>query len=218
MCMGNQTISANSNAFTDCGNYALYVNNDIVEKFVAWSPWKKFANVLPLQCAQPTISWENNSFVFQTETNLKHAETFSESFVYSINVLDATREVETDEATVPMSCSYAVQVYSKIPGSKSANSEVRTAQLSWVNREYAMEKDLTGIEDAPLRPVLINSKHGAISVNGLDEGEIVRFYSIDGRFLGTSRVLNGAAQFQSTPGQVVIARFGDQSLRVHVNP
>ena len=73
-----------------------------------------------------------------------------------------------------------------------------------------------GIEAIHKPNLHIQSVGGIVNIAGIEGVGKVEFYSLDGKALGTSFAINGNVSFASTPGTVVIARIGRESIKIAV--
>ena len=65
-----------------------------------------------------------------------------------------------------------------------------------------------------MRGIAIQSDGGFITISGLDNNETVSFYAIDGKNLGFSTAIKGTTFFTAKSGSVVIAKFGNESIKI----
>ena len=63
---------------------------------------------------------------------------------------------------------------------------------------------------------MIQSSGGFIGISGLNNNESVSFYGIDGKNLGSAKAIDGALSFAAKPGAIVIAKIGNESIKVYV--
>ena len=73
-----------------------------------------------------------------------------------------------------------------------------------------------GIEAIHKPNLHIQSVGGIVNIAGIEGVGKVEFYSLNGKALGKSFVINGNVSFASTPGTVVIARIGRESIKIAV--
>ena len=67
-----------------------------------------------------------------------------------------------------------------------------------------------------IRWIMVASAHdGIICLSGLDNGEVVKFYATDGKYLGSSVAANGAASY-AVNESLVIAKVGKDSMKIAV--
>ena len=65
------------------------------------------------------------------------------------------------------------------------------------------------------RGVVAFAHDGIITLSGLDNDEVVKFYAADGKYLGSSVAANGAASF-AVNESLVIAKVGKDSIKIAV--
>ena len=94
------------------------------------------------------------------------------------------------------------------------NSDVATAKLYWLTSSGS--HDETNINNVSMRGIAIQSDGGFITISGLDNNETVSFYATDGKNLGFSTAINGTTFFTAQTGSVVIAKFGNESIKILV--
>lgn len=73
-----------------------------------------------------------------------------------------------------------------------------------------------GIEAIHKPNLVIQSVGGIVNIAGIEGVGKVEFYSLNGKALGKSFVINGNVSFASTPGTVVIARIGREFIKIAV--
>ena len=94
------------------------------------------------------------------------------------------------------------------------NSDVATAKLYWLTSSGSLDE--TSINNVSMRGIAIQSDGGFITISGLDKNETVSFYATDGKNLGFSTAINGTTFFTAKSGSVVIAKFGNESIKILV--
>ena len=95
-----------------------------------------------------------------------------------------------------------------------SNSDIATAKLYWLPSSGSLDE--TSINSVSMRGIAIQSDGGFITISGLDNNETVSFYAIDGKNLGFSTAINGTTFFTAKSGSVVIAKFGNESIKILV--
>jgi len=67
------------------------------------------------------------------------------------------------------------------------------------------------------KPVFIFYDHNALlsqsTLSGLDDGEVVKFFAADGKYLGSAVAANGAASY-AVSESLVIAKVGKDSIKI----
>lgn len=74
----------------------------------------------------------------------------------------------------------------------------------------------TGIASADGAQFHISVSSGVATVYGLSDGDVVSFYTLDGKLVGTQRAEDGKVSLPVLPlsADVIIARIGNQSIKV----
>ena len=114
----------------------------------------------------------------------------------------------SDESEIELNAIYRISVYATADGYR--DSEVATAKLYWVDGTLA---DPSSINSVQSRGVLVRSNNGIIDISGLEEDELVSFYSIDGKIIGKSKVVGDSVHF-STFEKIIIAKIGNSSIKI----
>ena len=95
-----------------------------------------------------------------------------------------------------------------------SNSDKATAKLYWLPSSGSLDE--TSINNVSMRGIAIQSAGGFVTISGLDNDETVNFYASDGKNLGFSTAINGTTFFSAKSGSVVIAKFGNESIKILV--
>lgn len=202
----------------------ILVPNDFVARYAADQAWNVAPNIVPLQCATPRVACTPQGLKISTSTNLDYCNQ-KEFYTYSIDVTDVKQGTTTSEsldAIGELLLTYDVKAISHAEGVLDSDEACFT--LCWLDQnvkfypEGEYEGEQTAVEplQAAQRPVVVQSDGGQLVISGLDNGEGVQFYSVDGRLLGATTASAGSASFSLAPGQVVIVRVGRQSFKVRV--
>lgn len=94
------------------------------------------------------------------------------------------------------------------------DSEQATASLIFVT-DGAKVETADEVAQVKTRGILVSSNNGFVTVSGLENGESVSFYSVDGKLIGKSTSANGTVNFASN-ADVVVAKVGQKSVKVAV--
>ena len=158
------------------------------------------------QCAVPIISYQEGKLKFISET-------YGAQCYYTLNAPDViTEETAAEGNNVSLSAYYDITCYAKADG--YTKSETAKAKLYWLASSGSIEGD--NIEAVSQRGIVIQSSGGFIGISGLNNNESVSFYSIDGKTLGSSTAIDGTLSFAAKPGAIVIAKIGNESIKVYV--
>lgn len=201
------------NIFGTVSNAILYVPEKEASYYQTTEPWTKFGMIKtlsggtpskPTACEKPTISFVDGSLVFCSST-------VGAKYHCTIASPDMKSNVLCETGRMPLESCYNISVYATADG--YTQSEITTATLYWVKADANLTPD--NINSAKMRGIMVSANDGLINVSGLNDGELVRFYTIEGKILGIEKAVSGTASL-STNESVVICKMGDKSLKVLV--
>lgn len=196
----------------DLSNATLYVPKDKANYYQTTEPWTKFGiektlsgetPSIPTACEKPTISYSDGQLQFACETE-------GAKIHYSITDEDIKIGTLSGSGPVNLAACYNISAYAT--ADEYTQSETATATLYWVKNNASIE---TNINSAKMRGVVVSADEGVVSVSGLDNGEQVLFYRVDGSMLGKQKAQSGAASL-ATSEKIVIVKVGDSSMKVLV--
>ena len=168
----------------------------------AWNPDETGEGTKPVtQCSIPSISYESGKLMFACET-------IGAKYHYTITDTDITSDALSENGEVSLSAAYNISVYATADGYKA--SDKAEATLYWVNANL---DNSTNINMVKTRGVVASAHDGIITLSGLDNGEVVKFYATDGKYLGSSVAANGAASY-AVNESLVIAKVGKDSIKI----
>ncbi len=168
----------------------------------AWNPSESGddnGSVSP--CAAPTISYESGKLIFACETT-------GAKYHYTITDTDITSDALSENGEVSLSAAYQISVYATADGYNA--SDKAEATLYWINANL---ENGTNINQVRTRGVVASAHDGIISLSGLDDGEVVKFFAADGKYLGSTVAANGAASY-AVSESLVIAKVGKDSIKI----
>ena len=155
------------------------------------------------QCATPSVSYESGKLMFACETT-------GAKYHYTITDTDITSDALSENGEVSLSAAYNISVYATADGYKA--SDKAEATLYWINANLDTG---TNINMVKTRGVVASAHDGIITLSGLDNGEVVKFYAADGKLVGSSSAVDGTASC-AVSDTMVIAKFGDNAIKVAV--
>ena len=170
----------------------------------AWNPDETGEDNKPVtQCSTPSISYETGKLMFACETT-------GAKYHYTITDTDIKSNALSENGEVSLSAAYNISVYATADGYKA--SDKAEATLYWVNANL---DNGTNINMVRTRGVVASAHDGIVtlSLSGLDNGEVVKFYATDGKYLGSSVAANGAASY-AVSESLVIAKVGKDSIKI----
>ena len=156
-------------------------------------------------CIKPSISFLNNELAFSSPT--PKAE-----YHYTINDDDIVTDRLNQNGKVKLTATYEIKAYATAEGYQP--SETATATLYWINANLENDPS-TNINQSQTRGIVATSDSGIVTLSGLDNGELVSFYSPDGRLVATSKAQSGTVSC-SVSSTMIIAKVGNQSIKLIV--
>ena len=168
----------------------------------AWNPSESGDDTKPVTpCATPSISYESGKLKFACETA-------GAKYHYTISDKDMATDALSEDGNVFLSAAYDISVYATADGYKA--SDKAEATLYWINANL---DNGTNINQVRTRGVVASAHDGIISLSGLDDGEVVKFFAADGKYLGSTVAANGAASY-AVSESLVIAKVGKDSIKI----
>ena len=170
----------------------------------AWNPNETGEDNKPVtQCSTPSISYESGKLKFACETT-------GAKYHYTITDTDIKSDALSENGEVSLSAAYNISVYATADGYKA--SDKAEATLYWIDANLDTG---TNINMVRTRGVVASAHDGIITLSGLDNGEVVKFYATDGKYLGSSVAANGSASY-AVNESLVIAKVGKDSIKIAV--
>ena len=170
----------------------------------AWNPGEAGEDNKPVtQCSTPSISYESGKLMFACETA-------GAKYHYTITDTDIKSDALSENGEVSLSAAYNISVYATADGYKA--SDKAEATLYWIDANL---DNSTNINMVRTRGVVASAHDGIITLSGLDNGEVVKFYAADGKYLGSSVAANGSASY-AVNESLVIAKVGKDSMKIAV--
>ena len=168
----------------------------------AWNPDGSGDDTKPVTpCSTPTISYESGKLMFASETA-------GAKYHYTITDTDITSDALNENGEVSLSAAYNISVYATADGYNA--SDKAEATLYWINANL---DNGTNINQVRTRGVVASAHDGIISLSGLDDGEVVKFFAADGKYLGSMVAANGTASY-AVNESLVIAKVGKDSIKI----
>ena len=156
------------------------------------------------QCAIPFVSYADGKLTFACYT--PNAE-----YHYTITDSDIASDAYCQDGIVKLYAAYNISAYATADGYKA--SDKATATLYWI--EANLQNNTTNINQTATRGIIATSNDGIVTLSGLNNSEIVRFYTVDGKQIGTAKAINGTAS-QAVSESIVIAKIGNQTIKIAV--
>lgn len=167
-----------------------------------WNPTGSGEGEKPVtKCATPTVSYESGELKFACETA-------GAKYHYTISDKDMTTDAYSEDGKVALSAAYEISVYATADGHPA--SEMATATLYWLDAHL---DNPTNINKTKNRGILATVHDGVVSISGLDNGEEVKFYTADGKYIGQTVAAYGTASYAVSEA-LVIAKVGNNSIKI----
>ena len=191
----------------------LYVPNEALEQYKTADVWKDFGIIKTLegdygeetQCATPIISYMEGKLQFMSETD-------GANCYYSINVPDSKLEkTYAEDGKVDLTGCYNIECYARANG--YTQSETATATLYWLYADG--DDDANNINLVKTRGVMVTTDSD-ITISGLNDGEVVTFYSVNGVNLGSAKAVQGVLHFARPNESIVIAMIKGNDLKIAI--
>lgn len=168
----------------------------------AWNPDETGDDNKPVtQCSTPSVSYGEGKLMFACETT-------GAKYHYTITDTDIKSDALSENGEVSLSAAYKISVYATADGYKA--SDKAEATLYWVNANL---DNGTNINMVRTRGVVASAHDGIVTLSGLDNGEVVKFYATDGKYLGSTVAANGSASY-AVNESLVIAKVGKDSMKI----
>ena len=182
-----------------------YIKNEIGPDYkyiLAWDSKEEGgdADKPDAQCATPSVFYESGELKFTCETS-------GAKYHYTVSDSDLATNALSEDGKVSLAAAYNISVYATADG--YAASEKAEATLYWIKANLST----ANINQAKARSIVASSHDGIVSISGLDNGEEVKFYTIDGKLVGSSSAVGGVASC-SVSESMVIAKIGIEAIKV----
>ena len=135
-------------------------------------------------------------------------ETAGAKYHYTITDTDIKSDALSENGEVSLSAAYNISVYATADGYTASDKAETT--LYWINANL---DNGTNINMVKTRGVVASAHDGIITLSGLDNGEVVKFYTADGKYLGSSVSANGSASY-AVNESLIIAKVGKDSINI----
>ena len=215
-CRAANVPQTGGNAFqeTNVASATLHVPDASTNSYHESAPWSEFGTIKGLsgeelkvnKCETPTIAHTDGELQFSCAT---------EGAEYVSRISDEDIK-EYNDSKVKLNVTYNISVYATAAGHE--NSDAATATLCWIETEPKSEELPDGVTELKAYPVLIQSKDGQITVQGVADKAKVEVYTIGGVEAGSGIATNGTVTINTSmnSGEIAIVKIGGKSVKVVV--
>jgi hypothetical protein len=205
----------NRPAFDDVQyNATLYVPKGSKQVYWLHPYWGKFANIIEIdsnpkdepteKCSSPTISYINGKIIFSSGTK---------DATYISNISDS--DISTyNSSEIDLTVKYYIEVFAVADG--YLNSDKVYATLCWIDVDPKTEGIINSISNVRAMAVMIQNDGDRLTINGLNDGEYVDVYNVNGIKVGSTISSNGSAVLNTylSIGSIAIVKIKDKSIKV----
>lgn len=154
-------------------------------------------------CEVPSIAYSDGSLLFTCNTPGAQVH-------YSISSTDIVTDALADDGKVSLVAAYDISAYATAEHYEKSDSGYAT--IYWLPTN---DGSSTGIKQTETRGIMVSSHGNVISVNGLDEGETISLYTIDGKLIGSAKASGGMASCTVTE-PIVVVKIGELSIKITI--
>ena len=195
----------------------FYVTNEYLQDYkdaigskypyiYAWNKDNTGGDDKPItQCEVPSIAYSSGKLCFKSSTT-------GAEYHYTITDSDMANDAYSQDGEVKLSAAYKISVYATAEGYQA--SDKATATLYWVDANLENDPS-SNINQAKTRGIVATTNGGIVTLSGLDNNEVVVFYSVDGKQLGKVKSENGIASC-AVAESLVIAKVGNNTIKIAV--
>lgn len=204
-------IIYNGSTLGQSGSTILYVPSSSIELYKKADGWKDFVAILGIsgsteleKCGSPIVTYADKKLHFASSTP-------SAEFHYSIKCNDVIDNAFSSNGDVELSASYDLSVYAT--AENYSPSDATEATLYWV--EGTLDSP-TGIQSAKHRGILSTISNGVVTLSGLNDNEVVDFYSVDGSKLSSKKAIDGRVSYSAINEKILLVKIGSDVLKLLV--
>lgn len=154
-------------------------------------------------CEVPSIAYSDGNLLFACNTPGAQVH-------YSVSSADIVTDALADDGQVSLVAAYDISAYATAEHYEKSDSEYAT--IYWLPTN---DGSSTGIKQTETRGIMVSSHGNVISVNGLDEGETISLYTIDGKLIGNAMASGGMASCTVTE-PIVVVKIGELSIKITI--
>lgn len=155
-------------------------------------------------CSTPTITYTLGNLSFESSTP-------GAEYHYTIKDADVATDKYNTDGKVQLNGKLDISVYATADGYKA--SDKVTATLYWLNAEGG--DDTNNINLVKTRGVMVTTDND-ITISGLNDGEVVTFYSVNGVNLGSAKAVQGVLHFARPNESIVIVKIKGNDLKIAI--
>lgn len=196
----------------DNSSCTVYVPSKSLSLYKENKEWGKIGLIKAIEgedeeakpCVTPAITYTSGNLSFESSTP-------GAEYHYTIKDTDIAIDKYNTDGKVLLNGKLDISVYATADGYKA--SDKATATLYWLNAEGG---DATNnINLVKTRGVMVTTDSD-ITISGLNDGEVVTFYSVNGVNLGSAKAVQGVLHFAKPNESIVIAKIKGNDLKIAI--
>lgn len=195
-------------------NAMLHIAPNAIDLYKKTDIWKKFEHITggtdtpgtTNKCDSPTISYQEGKLIFNCSTP-------NATYNYDITDADTGTGFKTTEKYITLYGKYYISVYATADGYKP--SDTVTGTLYWIGGDLQTDN----INTVKMRGIIASYHDGFVSLSGLSNNELVKFYAPDGKLIGTQYAIDGKVNYavSSSTATLVIAKIKNNNLKIAIH-
>jgi len=192
----------------------LHIAPNAIDLYKKTDIWKKFEHITggtdtpgtTNKCDSPTISYQEGKLIFNCSTP-------NATYNYDITDADTGTGFKTTEKYITLYGKYYISVYATADGYKP--SDTVTGTLYWIGGDLQTDN----INTVKMRGIIASYHDGFVSLSGLSNNELVKFYAPDGKLIGTQYAIDGKVNYavSSSTATLVIAKIKNNNLKIAIH-
>ena len=190
----------------------MYVPQESLELYKKDWEWGKFGVIKAIEgeneeskaCVAPTITYTSGNLSFECSTP-------GAEYHYTVKDADVATDKYNTDGKVQLNGKLDISVYATADGYKA--SDKATATLYWLNAEGG--DDTNNINLVKTRGVMVTTDND-ITISGLNDGEVVTFYSVNGVNIGSAKAQQDVLHFAKPNESIVIAKIKGNDLKIAI--
>ena len=213
-CLASNPPQIWSTAFDSPASKILYVPKASLSNYKKAEIWKEFGAIEALDesakpeeitlCSTPILQYAQGNLSFESSTP-------GAEYHYTINDADVATDKYNTDGEVQLNGKLDISVYATADGYKA--SDKATATLYWLNAEGGDDTD--NINLVKTKGVMVTMDND-IAISGLNDGEVVTFYTVGGVNLGSAKAVQGVLHFDKPNESIVIAKIKGDDLKIAI--
>ncbi len=214
VCFAKNPPVLDSYSFEALSSKILYVPNKSLSEYKSTNIWNGFGIIQSADeeinpgtlssCSTPNLTFFSGNLSFESSTP-------GAEYHYTIKDSDVATDKYNTDGKVQLNGKLDISVYATADGYKA--SDKATATLYWLNAEGG--DDTNNINLVKTRGVMVTTDSD-ITISGLNDGEVITFFSVNGVNLGSAKAVQGVLHFAKPNESIVIDKIKGNDLKIAI--